>query len=303
MSLILVNSDELVVGKPSPWSLYDSENKPLLGQGELVRDENHRNTLLAQKACREMSWETTGGENNSFPPVEEKVGDAKGNSQFTFDDMKLRVEDRLQLEPPAQLSRERLLVKVVGFIRGVSVLVTTPLTANGQRLQLLENEQVVMRSFSGKNAFAFASSIMKVNKVPFDYLHLSFPNDIQGLVIRKTARVKTRIIATVQYGNAAQTSAIISDLSANGASLDAKEGLGNKGDVLSLGFRVNLHNIEALLSVKGVIRALISDDTLDIQKAEHIRYGLEFQNLQPNDSVILQSMIYQQMIENPQKLV
>jgi c-di-GMP-binding flagellar brake protein YcgR len=220
--------------------------------------------------------------------------------------MKLRVEDRLQLEPPAQLSRERLLVKVIGFMRGVSLLVTTPAMSNGQRIQLLEGEKVIMRSFSGKNAFAFACNVIRVNKLPFEYLHLSFPDNIQGLAIRKTARVKTRIITTVQNSKSGeeQTSAIISDISATGVSLDSRRPLGEKGDVLSLAFRVNLHSIEAFMSVKGVIRAVLNEDTTDdLAKSEHIRYGIELQNLQPNDSVILQSMIYQQMIENPQKLV
>ena len=34
-----------------------------------------------------------------------------------------------------------------------------------------------------------------------------------------------------------------------------------------------------------------------------VRHGIEFQDMPPNDSVILQSLIYQQMIENPHKLV
>jgi c-di-GMP-binding flagellar brake protein YcgR len=308
MSLILVNSHELVVGKPLPWALYDSMHNLLLAQGDMVRDEDHRKSLLAGGACHELSWEGSGDKNKGDGPAGENTpapepAEAnKDDAGFTFDDMKLRVEDRLQLEPPPQLSKERLVVKVIGFMRGLSLLVTTPLMANGQRLQLLENEQVIMRSFSGKNAFAFACNIVKVNKIPFDYLHLSFPDNIQGLAIRKTARVKTRIIAAVQNNESdatEQMSAIISDISATGLSLDAKKPLGKKGDALNLAFRVQLHNIEAFLSLKGVIRAVINDEP----SPGHVRYGIELQSLQPNDSVILQSMIYQQMIENPQKLV
>lgn len=306
MSLILVNSHELVVGKPSPWALYDSMQNLLLAKGETIRDEEHRTTLLAEGACHELSWETGdknkgGAATDNDAPAPEQTG-ADKNEGFTFDDMKLRIEDRLQLEPPAQLSKERLVVKVIGFMRGISLLVTTPVMANGQRLQLLENEQVIMRSFSGKNAFAFACNIVKVNKIPFDYLHLSFPDNIQGLAIRKTARVKTRIIAAIQNNKSEATeqmSAIISDISATGLSLDAKKPLAQKGDTLNMAFRVHLHNIEAFLSLKGVVRAVINDEP----SPGHVRYGIELQNLQPNDSVILQSMIYQQMIENPQKMV
>jgi hypothetical protein len=312
MSLILASSNELIVGQIPPWPLFDSERRPLLGQGEIIRDARHRDALLAGGACHEMSWEGSGTENigTSFFAAEEiesgQTEEDKTDKSFTFDDMKLKAEDRLQLEPPAKLGLERLSVKVIGFLRGASLLVTTPFTSSGQRLQLLENETVIMRSFSGQNAFAFASSIVRICKMPYEYLHLSFPDKIQGLVIRKAPRIKTRIIAAVQdskSGAGKQISALISDISAKGISLDAKQKLGDKGDVLNLAFRVQLHNIEALLSVKGIIRAVLNNDAEDASKPAFVRHGIEFQGLQPNDSVVLQSMIYQQMIENPHKLI
>lgn len=313
MSLILANKDEIAVGKPSPWPLYDQRHNLLLDRGEIVRDGEHLDELLASGACHELSWEVPTDEENSgnnlFAAEEtspEQSGKDGTGKHFTFDDMKLKVEDRLQLEPPAQLTRERFLVKVIGFLRGVSLLVTTPIAVNGLRLQLLEGETVVMRLFSGQNAFGFACTIQRTIKVPYEYLHLSFPDSIQGIVIRKAPRVKTSIIAAVQdskHGAEEQVSALISDISANGASLDAKQPLGNKGDILNLAFRVHLHNIDAYLSVKGIIRAVLGGDIVDASPPGFTRHGIEFQELQPNDSVVLQSMIYQQMIENPHKLV
>jgi len=313
MSLILANKDEIVVGKPSPYPLYDQTHNLLLDQGDIVRDDAHRDTLLSSGACHELSWETPSNDDGidddlssaeETPP--EQAGSGETDKRFTFDNMKLKVEDKLQLEPPPQLARERFLVKVIGYLRGASLLVTTPVTANGLRLQLLEGETVVMRSFSGQNAFGFACTIERVIKTPYEYLHLSFPDNIQGIVIRKAPRVKARIIAAVQDskpGATEQIPALISDISANGVSLDAKRPLGDKGDILNMAFRVHLHNVDAYLSVKGIVRAVLSGDAVDVSKSGIIRHGIEFQELQPNDSVILQSMIYQEMIENPHKLM
>jgi c-di-GMP-binding flagellar brake protein YcgR len=171
----------------------------------------------------------------------------------------------------------------------------------------MENEKVVMRSFSGQNAFGFACTIERIIKIPYEYMHLSFPVNIQGIKIRKAPRIKSRIIATVHLsatGTASQTSALISDISANGVSLEAKQFLGDKGDILQIAFRVQLHKVDAYLSVKGVIRAVLSADNLsEEQKTGFFRYGIEFQDLQANDSVVLQSMIYQQMIENPHNVM
>lgn len=310
MSLILVNRSEIAIGKPLPWQLYDRESKVLIEQGGIVRDSGHLDELLADGACRELSWEAPGGENGSSrlsaaaPPPEQ----AGANAQFTFDDMKLHAESRLQLEPPKQLGRERFMVKVVGYMRGVSLLTTMPVAAGGFRLQFMEGEKVVMRSFSGQSAFAFACTIERICKLPCEYLHLSFPDVIQGVMIRKAPRVRSSIIAAVQNASSGQpgeqSSVLISNISANGAALDAKHPLGEKNDILNLAFRVNLHKIDAFLSIKGAICAVLDAETAEQRPAPGItRYGVEFQDLQPNDMVILQSMIYQQIIESPHRLV
>ena len=312
MSLILVSKNEIAVGKPSPWQLFDQKHKVLVEQGGIVNDDEHLDRLLANGVYRELSWEApsdkNGGNNlSSTKTAPDQTKSDETATQFTFDDMKLKAESRLQLEPPKQLRSERILVKVIGYLRGVSLLVTAPATANGARLQLIEGEKVIMRSFSGQNAFAFACTVERACKLPYEYLHLSFPDLIQGVVIRKAARVKTSIIAAVQNSNSdnsgEQIPALISNISANGAALDAKRPLGKKGDLINMAFRINLHNIDAFLSIKGTIRAVLSGEAADISNPGVTRYGTEFQSLQPNDMVILQSMIYQQIIENPNNLV
>lgn len=308
MNLIPVNKDELAVGEPLPWPLYDQMHNLLLAKGEIVSDEKHRDTLLSNGACHELSLkihDIKESANNKNPQGEKEAN--KTGHCFTFDDMRLRAEDKLQLEPPAQLASERFVVRVIGYLRGASLLVTMPITANGLRLQLREKEKIVMRFFSGQNAFGFTCTILRIIKIPYEYLHLSFPDTIQGVAIRKAPRIKSSIIATAHNNdskNATETTpALISDISANGVSLETKQPLGNKGNTISLSFRVHLHNIDAQLSVKGIIRAELNKDADNNMKPGIFRYGIEFLDLQPNDQVILQSMIYQQMIENPQKLV
>jgi hypothetical protein len=336
MSLMFASSSNLVVGKAVPWPLYDSEQNPLLGQGEIVQDAKHQADLLEAGACYEASLEVPfadeveapvqarqasesiapssppmpnlGNVDSPFAAVKVLPDQAAGeqaSKQYTFDDMKLKVEDRLLLEPPAKLGLDKLPVRVLGYLRGSSLMVTTPFTPTGQRLQLIENETVIMRSFSGQNAFAFACNVVRICRLPYEYLHLSFPENIQGMMIRKAPRIKTRIIAAVHDSHSGpdkQTSALISDISAKGVSLDSKQQLGEKGEILNIAFRVQLHNVEAFLALKGIIRAVIKNAEPD-SKSPPVRHGIEFQDLHSNDSVVLQSMIYQQMIENPDKLI
>jgi len=311
MSLILIKKKNIRIGEPLPWAMYDQDRKLLMQQGSIIRDNEQLNRLLASGACREVLRKTPNNNDSDFSHkdsarAEENVQE-DGKECFSFNDMKLKVDDKLQLEPPAHLGNDRFLVKVLGFIRGISLMVSVPVAPNGSRLQLLENESVVMRSFAGQNAFGFGCTILRICKIPAEYLHLSFPSNIQGIMIRKAPRVKIRIIANVQIrtslGGDLSVPSLITNISSNGAALETKEYLGDKGDNIQLTFRVNLHKVDAQLSVKGVICAVLANEANSTSAPKSMRYGIEFKYISSNDSVILQSMIYQYMIESPHLLM
>ena len=188
----------------------------------------------------------------------------------------------------------------------VGLLVTAP-TANGLRLHLRENDKLVARVFSSQKAFGFSSVVQRVCKAPYDYLHLSFPERIQGSVVRTAPRVRTRIITTVAALDAAdgsdrQSGAIV-NLSADGALVKVRRPQFAKGQTIQLSFRVNLHRVDAYLTVNAAIRGAFDDEEGSGDGAPMSNYGVQFQDMAPNDSVILQSLIYQQMIEQPNSLV
>jgi c-di-GMP-binding flagellar brake protein YcgR len=233
----------------------------------------------------------------------ESVSNAPQGS-FPFEAMNLKVGDRLQAQAPAKVSTERCFVRLIGYLHGQSLLVTIPKTSNGTPLQLIEGDQLVMRVFSSKNAFGFACDVQKVYKLPFSYMHISFPREVQGTLIRKAARVRTKIIANVrtQQAGSPDLTGVISNLSANGALLDGRREMAKAGDQLQLDFRLKLHNVEASLSLTAVVRAVLDDETLRQSGTTLAHFGLEFVDLQPNDQMLLQSMVYQKMIEDPQSL-
>lgn len=231
-------------------------------------------------------------------------GSLAPQGSYPFEAMNLKIGDRLQAQAPAKISTERCFVRLIGYLQPHSLLVTIPKTTNGPPLQLLEGDPLVMRVFSSKNAFGFACEVQKLYKLPFSYMHISFPREVQGTLIRKAARVRTKIIARVRTessGNSELTG-IISNLSANGALLDGRRDMAQVGDRLGLGFTLKLHNIETSLSLTAVVRAVIEDEALRQSGTTLAHFGLEFVDLLPNDQMLLQSMVYQKMIEDPQSL-
>lgn len=307
MNLTLVNEGDLSIGTPLPWNLYDQHSALLLAQGSVVTDAEHRNKLLTLGACHELFLGTQKNVNDASTPEAgestTQYGVNGGIKRFSFDDMRLKVEDRLQLQPPVQMVRESFPVKIIGFLRDSTLLITTPTLPNGIHLKFIEGEKIVMRSFSGQHAFGFASTIEKVCKLPYEYLHLSFPDTIEGVVVRKSPRIRTRIVASVKNLGGINIedkgSTFVSNISADGAALDAVQALGNEGDILNLAFRVSVHNIDVLLSLDGIIHTIMNCRTSETSEPDIVRHGIEFRHTELNDTVLLKSMIYQQIIENP----
>ena len=224
---------------------------------------------------------------------------------FPFEAMNLRVGDRLQVQPPSRVSLERSPVKLIGFLQDVSLLITAPLTPGGVPLPLMSNDQLIVRVFSGQNAFGFACDVQRVCKLPYGYLHVSFPQKVQGTVIRKAARVRTKIIVNVRANSVegVDQAGVLSNLSADGALLDGRRAMAEVGDVLCLNFRLRLHNIEAELTLNALVRTIFFDDNLKQTGSTLAHFGVQFVDLAANDQMLLQSMVYQHMIEQPQSLI
>ena len=224
---------------------------------------------------------------------------------YPFAAMNLKIGDRIQLQLPELLSRERVIVRLIGYVSNLSLLVTVPRGVNGLRFGLLENDTVVARIFTSQNAFGFSATVNRIIKLPFEYMHLDFPNEVKGVVIRKAPRVRTKIICSVvsAQSGADGLPGVLVNLSANGALLDSRRALAEKGETIRLSFRLKLHSVDALLTVSAIVRSRFSDTAPADGSMGFVHHGLEFCDLQANDSLILQSMIYQQMIEQPKSVL
>ena len=225
------------------------------------------------------------------PPLDS----AESSSQFHFNDMHLQPGDRLQIHCPSHPDRARHISRVVGFAEDQSLLVAVP-APRGVRAEFIENEVVVVQAFSRNSAFAFKCTVLNVCRRPFDYMHLSFPDRIQGSVIRNATRVRTGIEAQAVPSAGGPVTARLGNLSATGALVVSPSELGKVGDKLRLAFKVELHDVVSDISAEAAILKVSGED------GAH-QYGVEFGELPAHERMILRSLIYQQMIENPRTIV
>ena len=256
-----------------------------------------------------MSFSVAQNESNYEPEQEEQnqpeMASAPGlqDGSYPFEAMRLKVGDRLQMQLPPRFASDRLIVRLIGYISNLSLLTTPPRGANGLRMTIEEGDELFVRVFTSQNAFGFAANVEKIIRLPFEYLHLSFPTEVKGMTIRKAPRVKTKIICSLikaQSGGEKETG-VLTNLSANGALLATRGVLLDKGDTIKLSFRLLLHANEVFLNLNAVVRSQIIDETATNKKAAF--FGLEFAELNSNDCMVLQSMVYQQMIEQPQTVM
>lgn len=210
-----------------------------------------------------------------------------------LDEIKLRIGDSFQIQTQVEQAETRYYVRLIGYLKGRSVLVTVP-QAEGRLCMVREGQAFVVRFFAGKNAYAFTASVLRLSSVPFPHMHLSYPPQVRGLVVRSGERVPVRIICSVATQDDGQTVAaagLLTNLSVGGAMLSAKSRLGRKGDLLAIKFRADVREIDFLASIDATIRSVSQDES-----GEYL-HGMQFAGLSDDTAIALTALVYQKLAE------
>jgi c-di-GMP-binding flagellar brake protein YcgR len=138
-------------------------------------------------------------------------------------DLKLQIGELIQLQPRDGEDGRRMQVKVIGYLPGHSLLVTTP-RIRDKVMIIREGQPFVVRMMAGNRIVGFASTVLRSCGRPYPYLHLSCPEEMQQIVVRKAQRVRVKLFASLKndnpdYKTAKPRSATIVDISTTGALL------------------------------------------------------------------------------------
>lgn len=295
MTLKPIQILDLAVGQPLPWDLFDQSHKPILARGYVLKTADELKKLCESAIFREA---TTPAE--KIQPKDEKL------PAFNFEDMQLTVGDKLQFKLSSNIRSSHdstshgnyfFIATIIGYIKNETLIITMPKTDQLIGEPLLEGDQILVRLFGGQCAFSFTTFIDKIIKLPFKYIHLSFPKHIIGQTIRKSRRIKCQIDATI---NKNATPVVITNLSTTGAELSSETDLGEPGVAIELSFNVPMHDKESVLRLHAVIRS-VKQASKNKPDARYI--GLEFTELQSEQVFLLRSFIHQELVEHPNHIV
>lgn len=219
---------------------------------------------------------------------------------YTFAQMRIKVGDQLSLEPPSQIAGGRANVMVLGWFEGKSLIVTAP-QSNAGRLVLEQGEVVLIRAFTGRSAFAFRVTVEKTAQLPYHHLHLSFPEKAEGVDVRSSPRCRLLLSAVITGDGAAARQGTILNLGTAGALIETTTPLGEAASTIQIAFSFELHGVPVSLDLRAKLRGKKS--AAGTNAAHCYQYGVEFSNLQPNDRLMLGSLVWYEMYEHPQNVV
>lgn len=294
--LVPVRKTDIELGKPLPFAAYDSDRNLLLNKGEVVTSSHQVDVLMQKGLFRERMRPKSAAGTDS---VGEKTGDGSGKPQgetLSFDAIKLMPGDALQLQPLLEGQTERFSVHVIGVMKPKSLLVTAPVV-EGKLIFVRDGQTYLVRAFSGLNVCAFKARILKSQLQPFPYLHLSYPDSVQAMRIRKAMRAPANIIVAVhdtEVGRQTGAGKII-DLSVGGARMYSPMKVGVKDQAIWLSFKVMLGDMEEYVKTPAIIRAVSEED--DEQGKRMNVFGLQFGELGQSQRLIIMNLVYQHLLK------
>jgi len=235
------------------------------------------------------------------PAAESKLQD------FEFEAMNLQVGGRIQFITHRTIKPIQHFSTVIGYVKDEYLIVKIPME-NGAAIVLNEGDKLTIRVFSGVTVCSFSCSVLRIFGRPLNYVHLSFPDTIQGTSLRTAMRVKVDIPAQLSYRDVTAVPVFIVNLSVSGALIEAPSMLtpDDEGVALSFTLLVQPNKHQMRVNTRARIQNVSvgkpsNGHAADV--AEIYTYGVQFIDLEPTHYTLLQNLTYEALIADRQKIV
>lgn len=223
--------------------------------------------------------------------------------EFTFESMNLQVGVRLQFITYRRIKPVQYFSTLIGYVKDEYLIVRIPVE-NGTPVGLVEGERITIRVFSGVNVCSFACTVERVFDRPLLYVHLSFPDAIQGTSLRAAMRVKVEIPAQVLRAGAAVAGCTLTNVSVNGARIESASSLPQDGVDIMVEFSLPspVGEQEVRIKARAAVRN-VNAQRRESDGSEFFAYGVEFLDLDPLHYTMLQNLTYEVLLADRQNIV
>lgn len=216
-------------------------------------------------------------------------------------ELNLHVGDVLLMQPLAGAVEKRYRAQLLGFMPEHSLIVMPPEDNDGI-VMVRKGDRYAVRSFDGDRAQAFTCVVMHVCTHPYRYMHISYPKEVQEVLVRKGKRVQLGQPAQVRCGQPPGDAIAMTlvDMSTTGAMLLGPAGAGKPGDPVSVEVSLPFTGMpDQTITLPGVIKTVVPDVARTEPTVSH--YGLQFPDLPPITAITIRAAVYERLMEGGPK--
>lgn len=277
-----VSIEDIPLGRPLPWRIYDRNAYILFARGEIISSRDQLEALFSGGLLRDL--DAPDQEKSDWAEFRE----AAPIGAFPPQGIKPQIGELVQLMLPNQVPHRYYTTHLIGFIKNRSVLLTRPTDFVPP-----EGELVEVRMVTGSNIYAFRSAIQRFCISPVPYMHLDYPREVRLQRLRKSPWARVNLGVTVTDAQGGHEAASLVNLSADGGLLHASALVAKPGDKLRLTMHVGMDELKSTLNLDAVVLHI----NVDAQHLESnlLEYSLRFDSVSAGDALWLTALIYRQI--------
>jgi hypothetical protein len=278
----VLDKNQIVVGKPLPFSIYAADNTLLLAEGQVVKSEGMRETL-ARTGVRISSRSPNKGVSQAGQLNDENRID-NPLSRFAAEHAKAAEKWRPSLRMSRDDAGESFAVRVLAVTERNTLILTAPVRGDGSWVTVIEGQPWIFRTLYHTTALRFQAQVLKAVFEPFPHLHVVVPSTIERRNVRKAARVVVAVPATLIMTSAVP--ALIVDMSTGGArvAVNASDTFSEK-QALRCALTLTILERNFALDLGAVV--LAREPQNDSNHPDIAFYRLQFDNLTDQDALTL----------------
>lgn len=212
----------------------------------------------------------------------------KNKLNVGFDDIPIKLGDMLRMQAVGTPDASHYNVRFLGAMRGVSLLVTLPVS-NGEGIWMRPNGQYVFRVLAGRHIYAFVAKALKARSHPYPYSHFAYPSSVEAVEVRNSPRVALRIASQASTAGGTKAPVTMLDLGMHGALLESMSALGKTGEQIKLEIPIALPETNKNLILDAEIRSAT--------QGSPTHYGVFFHPLSDGDALLLHFFVYYMIAE------
>ena len=216
-------------------------------------------------------------------------------------ELALEIGDNLQLQIAAD-EGTRYYVKVIGYLAGKSLVVSTPMV-DGHAIPISEGQSVIVRLMSGNEIVGFSVAVLCSAIRPYPHLHLSFPKDVQAVTVRKALRVELNVAAMAHPcltdssevdGSKEPQAVTIQDMSTSGALLVASKALAENGQGVLVSMDFDVADSVEKVTLMAIVRNIRPERGEKVGQ-RCFYHGVELRLIDRAQSVLVHAFVYERI--------